>query len=96
MESPSAEHGASPVGHVRHFAVRPAWTRRGIGRRLFKASVTQAREAGAAGFDVYSALNAIEFYAALGFRDTEIIKIDFGNGAALDRARMRLSELNAV
>jgi GNAT superfamily N-acetyltransferase len=34
------------LGHIRHFATHPNWTRRGIGRALFDRCVADARAAG--------------------------------------------------
>lgn len=93
---PGTDNADLDPGHVRHFAVHPAWTRRGIGRRLFEACLAQAREAGVTAFDVLSALNAVDFYASLGFENAEIITLDLGGGVFLQSARMRLDNLTPV
>lgn len=79
------------LAHLRHFATHPQWVRFGVGRALFHASFTQARAAGATAFEVSSSLNAVAFYASLGFRTVEIVPIDLGGGSVLDSARMRLN-----
>ena len=39
------------LGHIRHFATHPNWTRRGIGRALFDRCVADARAAGVCTFE---------------------------------------------
>jgi GNAT superfamily N-acetyltransferase len=56
------------IGHIRHFAVDPGWTRRGIGRAIYDLCETAARAAGIIAFECYSSLNAEKFYSALGFK----------------------------
>jgi len=55
------------LGHIRHFAVHPAWGGRGIGRALFEACREQARDRGIDVFECYASLNAEPFSRALGF-----------------------------
>jgi N-acetylglutamate synthase-like GNAT family acetyltransferase len=55
------------LAHVRHFAVHPDWTRRGIGRAIFRVCERTAREAGVKVFECHSSLNAEKFYRALDF-----------------------------
>jgi GNAT superfamily N-acetyltransferase len=88
---PGTQDGEPNLGHLRHFATHPAWTRHGIGRRIAKACFAQAAEAGVVAFEVQSALNAVDFYASLGFRTVALIPIDFGDGVVLECARMRLA-----
>ncbi|MBA1145887.1 GNAT family N-acetyltransferase [Ectothiorhodospiraceae bacterium WFHF3C12] len=56
------------LAHIRHFSTRPDWGRRGVGRRIFEACMAQARGEGIRVFECYASLNAVAFYAALGFR----------------------------
>ena len=39
------------LGHIRHFATHPNWTRRGLGRALFGRGVADARAAGTCSFE---------------------------------------------
>jgi N-acetylglutamate synthase-like GNAT family acetyltransferase len=74
VERPGSGSVEPGVGHVRHFAVHPDWTRRGIGRHIFNACERTAHAAGVKVFECYSSLNAEEFYRSLGFeriRETE-------------------------
>jgi N-acetylglutamate synthase-like GNAT family acetyltransferase len=66
-ERPGTKSVEPGLGHVRHFAVHPDWTRRGIGRALLEACGRTARAAGVRAFECYSSLNAEKFYRALGF-----------------------------
>lgn len=66
-ERPGTKSVEPGLGHLRHFAVHPDWTRRGIGRALIEACDRSARAAGVMTFECYSSLNAERFYRALGF-----------------------------
>ena len=50
------------LGHIRHFATHPNWTRRGIGRALFDRCVTDARAAGVCSFECYSSIALSQAY----------------------------------
>jgi len=67
LERPGTKSAEPGLAHVRHFAVHPDWTRRGIGRTLFELCDRAARAAGVRAFECYSSLNAENFYRALGF-----------------------------
>ncbi|GJD63816.1 GNAT family N-acetyltransferase [Methylobacterium frigidaeris] len=69
------------LGHVRHFAVHPAWIGRGVGRRVFAACRSQAQGGGVSAFECYASLNAEPFYRALGFREFGRREIPLGGGA---------------
>lgn len=66
-EQPGTQRVEPGLGHIRHFAVHPDWTRQGIGRSLLTACADTARAAGVGTFECYSSLNAESFYRALGF-----------------------------
>lgn len=66
-EWPGTKSVEPGLGHVRHFAVHPDWTRRGIGRAILTFCDRAARAAGVRTFECYSSLNAETFYRALGF-----------------------------
>jgi N-acetylglutamate synthase-like GNAT family acetyltransferase len=66
------------LGHIRHFATHPSWTRRGIGRALFDRCVADARAAGVCAFECYSSTVAEGFYRALGFKSIEPMNLALG------------------
>ncbi len=53
---------------IRYLFVHPDHVRRGIGRRLVEAAEAAAASAGRPRFEVWSSLNAVRFYQALGYR----------------------------
>jgi ribosomal protein S18 acetylase RimI-like enzyme len=77
------------VGHIRHFATDPGWTRRGIGRAIYRLCENAARSAGVIAFECYSSLNAEEFYRALDFKRIREIDIDLQPGVAIRAVLMR-------
>ena len=88
-ERPGKGNVEPGLAHIRHFATHPAWTRAGIGRRIFDRCEREAREAGVRRFECYSSLNAEDFYVSLGFKRAEIIDVCFGPGASLPGVLMR-------
>lgn len=66
-ERPGTKSVEPGLGHIRHFAVHPDWTRRGVGRAILAFCDRAARAAGTRTFECYSSLNAETFYRALGF-----------------------------
>jgi N-acetylglutamate synthase-like GNAT family acetyltransferase len=67
LERPGTRSVEPGIGHIRHFAVHPDCTRRGIGRTILELCDGAARAAGVRTFECYSSLNAEKFYRALGF-----------------------------
>ena len=76
------------LGHIRHFATHPNWTRRGIGRALFDRCVADARAAGVCTFECYSSIGAEGFYRALGFSTVEPMKLALAENLAIPGVRM--------
>jgi len=74
-ERPDSGEVETTLGHVRHFATDPGWTGRGIGRAIHNRSCEQAIAAGIERFICYASLNALDFYAALGFRSIRRIDV---------------------
>lgn len=88
-EQPGNESVEEGLGHVRHFAVHPEWTRRGIGRSIFAVCNRAARTAGLVTFECYSSLNAEKFYRALGFVRIREIDIELKPPLVLRGVLMR-------
>jgi predicted N-acetyltransferase YhbS len=68
------------LAHIRHFAVRSAWAKRGVGRALYQRCERDARAAGAGRFEAQSSLNGEPFYASLGFARVGRIEVPMGPG----------------
>jgi N-acetylglutamate synthase-like GNAT family acetyltransferase len=67
LDRPGSSETIRHLGHIRHFATHPNWLRHGVGRQIFSRIETQAALAEVREFQCFSSLNAIPFYAALGF-----------------------------
>jgi GNAT superfamily N-acetyltransferase len=89
LERPGTGTVEPRVGHVRHFAVHPEWTRRGIGRAIFRMCERAARTAGVISFECYSSLNAETFYRALDFKRIREMDLDLAPNIALRAVLMR-------
>ena len=89
LERPGAGTVEPRVGHVRHFAVHPDWTRRGIGRAIFGICERAARAAGLGAFECYSSLNAEKFYGALDFKRIREMDIELQPHVVLRAVLMR-------
>ena len=63
------------LAHIRHFAVTPEAAGKGVGRLLFDRCREEAVAAGFERLQAYSSLNAIDFYAKMGFRKIEPIEV---------------------
>lgn len=88
-ERPGTNEVRAGLAHVRHFGTHPAWTGRGIGRAIFGACETAARSAGIGTFECYASLNAVDFYAALGFEIVRGIELRLGADTVLPAMLMR-------
>ena len=75
-ERPGTGEITAKVGHIRHFGVHPDWTRRGVGKALYRRCELDARDAGLSQFECYASLNGEPFYAALGFKRLAEIELD--------------------
>jgi GNAT superfamily N-acetyltransferase len=89
LERPETGSVEPRVGHVRHFAVHPDWTRRGIGRAIFSFCERAAREAGVRTLECYSSLNAEKFYCALDFKRIRGMDIELQPHVVLRTVLMR-------
>lgn len=75
-------------GHIRHFAVHPDHLRKGVGRALYDACLSQARDEGLTRLEAWSSLQAVPFYESLGFEIVEHFTVDFPGGVGLASVRM--------
>jgi N-acetylglutamate synthase-like GNAT family acetyltransferase len=83
LERPGTDTVQPKRAHIRHFATHPDWTKRGIGRAIYRLCENAARSAGVISFECYSSLNAEAFYSALGFKSIRTISIDLGPNVVL-------------
>jgi len=88
-EKPGTCQAEPGIGHLRHFATRPEWASRGIGRNIYNRCEIQARATGVTILDVYASLNATAFYAALGFVVMGEIVVAMGPHIAFPSVWMR-------
>ncbi len=77
-ERPENSEVIGELAHIRHFGTHPAHIRRGIGRALFDRCAEVAAAAGMRRFECNAGLNAVSFYAALGFRTVRLVEIPMG------------------
>ncbi len=77
------EAAAGITSQVRTFFVDPGFSRRCIGRRLYGHVEAVARAKGHAAIGVRSSLNAVPFYAAMGFRVIAHVDLDVGGDASV-------------
>jgi GNAT superfamily N-acetyltransferase len=77
-ERPGSGEVTPGLAHIRHFAIDPAWFRRGLGRRLYDWCEETARAKGMTAFECHSSRNAEPFYQTLGFARTGSLDIDLG------------------
>ena len=74
---------------IRYLFVHPDHVRRGIGRRLVEVAEAAAASAGRPRFDVWSSLNAVSFYEALGYRRIRTARWPVRGSVELDYVLMR-------
>ena len=79
---------AHDAARIRAFFVHPAWTRRGIGRRIIEECEAAARRAGFRRAELGATLPGEPLYAAMGYLVTERFEIPMPDGEALPAAHM--------
>jgi GNAT superfamily N-acetyltransferase len=79
-ERPGTGEIEAGLAHLRHFAVHPDWTRRGVGRALYETCEHAARAAGAQRFECQATLNGERFYEAFGFVSVRPIDVAMSAG----------------
>ena len=90
LERPGTKTAVPAVGHVRHVAVHPRATGRGVGRAVLRACRDQARAEGVRSLECYATLNAEPFYRSLGFRTLAPIDVPLTGTAVLRSIHMIL------
>lgn len=73
---------------LRAFYVHPEWARRGIGRRLIRASEAAAWAAGFRRAELVSTLTGLDLYRSAGYRETEPVAIPLPDGVTIEAVRM--------
>ena len=79
---------ARDAARIRRFFVHPAWTRRGLGRRLFDRCASDAAAAGFRKLEVRATLPGEPFYRALGFAPLERVVAPLSEGETLPVVHM--------
>jgi N-acetylglutamate synthase-like GNAT family acetyltransferase len=89
LERPGTGTIEPHIGHIRHFAVHPSWTRRGIGSAIYGLCESAARAVEVMAFECYSSLNAEKFYRALDFKRIREMDIELRSGVVFRTVLMR-------
>jgi len=89
FERPGGGEPSEGLGHVRHFATHPQWSRRGIGRAILARCFRDARARGLTRLECYSSLVAEEFYRAMGFTAIRRIDIELNDQVTFPAIVMR-------
>ncbi|MDH3263378.1 MAG: GNAT family N-acetyltransferase [Paracoccaceae bacterium] len=76
------------VAEVRHVAVDPPHTRRGVGRRLLETVLAEARRAGMTRVVCLATRTAVPFYEAVGFLAVAPVEIALAPGIGFEAMRM--------
>lgn len=79
---------AREAAKIRAFFVHPDHARRGIGRMLFEACESPARDAGFRHLELMATLPGVPLYRALGFGERDRITDVLPDGVAIDFVRM--------
>ena len=93
---PRGDGGPARTAHVRHVAADPDRPRAGLGRRLMRAALAQAAEAGMVRAECLSTRNAVPFYAALGFQADGEVKVPLAPGVDFPSVAMHLENLETA
>jgi GNAT superfamily N-acetyltransferase len=76
------------AARIRAFFVHPAWSRRGLARRLFERCAAEAARAGFERLELMATLPGEPLYCALGFREIERVEDELPDGVMLPVVRM--------
>ena len=87
-EAPGRGPATPGLGHVRHVATDPEWVGRGLGSALVTQLLADAGASGMSRMEVWSTLNARDFYARCGFDEIGGFEVAMGGGLMLPSIRM--------
>lgn len=79
---------ATDAARIRAFFVHPAWSRRGLARRLFDRCAEDATRAGFRKMELMATLPGVPLYRALGFVEVEHSTKELPDGEVLQVVRM--------
>jgi GNAT superfamily N-acetyltransferase len=74
---------------IRAFFIHPAHARKGIARAILTRCEDEAKAAGFHSLELMSTLPGIKLYEACGYRGTERVELDVGDGVTIGLAPMR-------
>lgn len=94
-EAPDGGGSKPGTGHIRHFAVHPDWTRRGVGQTILKRCFEDASARGVATLECCSTLTATAFYESAGFVPVARIAVQMSPTVALPCILMRYDSRGA-
>lgn len=90
-EAPGGGESTPGVGHIRHFAVHPDWTRRGVGLALLNRCIEDAQSRSVGMLECFSTLTAESFYRSAGFVAVGAIAMRLSPAVAFPGLLMRRS-----
>ena len=74
---------------IRAFFIHPAHARKGIARAILNVCEAEAKAAGFQTLELMSTLPGIKLYQACGYRGSERVELDVGDGVTIGLAPMR-------
>lgn len=77
------------LGHIRHLVTHHRHQRQGIGRRLLDYLISHASGQGMSRLSCISTLNAVPFYAAMGFEVCEALSLPLAEEVDVPAVRMQ-------
>jgi N-acetylglutamate synthase-like GNAT family acetyltransferase len=90
FERPGSGEIVAGLGHVRHFATHPDWTRIDVGRALLSRCIEEATIGGLDILHCQSTLSAQEFYRKQGFVAIETTGVELAPNVVLAAVLMTL------
>lgn len=93
---PGIDKATDGVGHLRHFGTHPQWIRCGVGKAIYQQCAATACAEQVRIFEVLSSLNAVAFYAALGFQRVREVVVTIGSGIEFPAILMRRELLRSA
>ena len=88
LEAPGTGDISPDTGHVRHVVTHHRHQRHGVGRRLLDYIMLHAQGQGVRRLCCYSTLNAVPFYAAMGFKAERDVTLPLAGSVPFPAVRM--------